>query len=388
MNNQSRKNAKGAASNASNKQQRPKPKPVASIMKANLPKRDKLARDVLAGTSISQTQTTGSATILSTKNGRIIAHSELLGTVNGSVAFSALRYPINPGMAVTFPWLAPQAALYEQYRFRKLQFRFVTRTATTTLGSVMLVPEYDASDPTPPTEASASASEGAVEDRCYVNLTCKMDPRAMEQGSSGGRKFIRAFAQAGDIKTFDAGAFFFCAMEQIGTSAIGKLWVDYEVELHKPQLGGISTINPTGTSEFALLGTEALVTAVAKNFIPNVSVIDPLAVGIVGTPLTNGTFTPPAGAYRVACNVNIRDDTAETLTATLTLFKNGVALVPSISAKQNAAAVAADGEFISLSIDGIVTCSGTDTVALSVTATGAAGVLTVIDASHMLWSLA
>ncbi len=46
-----------------------------------------------------------------------IVHRELLATISGSVAFATNSYVINPGLSSSFPWLATQAAGWEQYRF-------------------------------------------------------------------------------------------------------------------------------------------------------------------------------------------------------------------------------------------------------------------------------
>ena len=97
-------------------------------------------------------------------NSCCIAHRELIATINHSVNFSTISFNLNPGLSSTFPWLAPMAAQWEQYRFKKLLFNYVTRTSTTTVGSILLAPDYDASDAAPTSEVNMASYQDCVED--------------------------------------------------------------------------------------------------------------------------------------------------------------------------------------------------------------------------------
>ena len=78
-------------------------------------------------------------------SGERIDHCEFIETVNGSINFSVTKYPCNPGLAAVFPWLSQIAQRWDQYRFHKLVFHYLTRASTATVGSVILAPDYDAS---------------------------------------------------------------------------------------------------------------------------------------------------------------------------------------------------------------------------------------------------
>ncbi len=175
----------------------------------------------------------------STNRGETIAHRELLGTINGSVAFTIQgTYSLNPGLAATFPWLSVQAARWQQYRFNRLRFDFVTRAPTTKLGSLLLAPEYNSATAAPADELSMSAMQGCIESNSWSNVSLALDQKSMNV--MGSRHFIRTGNVAGDVKTYDSGTLYLATVEQDNADSIGKLWVEYEVELFNPVIA-----NPT-----------------------------------------------------------------------------------------------------------------------------------------------
>lgn len=165
-----------------------------------------------------------------------IVHRELLSNVSGSSAYTVgLSFPLNPGLAVSFPWLSTQAQSWEQYRFNKLRFCYYTRTASTTPGSVMLIPDYDAADAAPATEQIASSYGEVVEDSPWKDLCCNLRPDRMH--SMGPKKFVRSLPLTAnlDIKTYDVGSLFVATTD--GTAVPwGKIWVEYDITLFVPQL--------------------------------------------------------------------------------------------------------------------------------------------------------
>lgn len=208
-----------------------------------------------------------------------VVHRELIASITGSVAFAApFQFEINPGVSATFPWLAIMAQAWEQYEFNSLKFNYVTRTGTNIPGSVMLVPDYDAADAAPANVSIASSYQDAVEDAPWKNITCSL-PRSSLQTMTN-RHFIRQVALAAnlDIKTYDCGKFF--VLTENGTAVPwGKLWVEYDVTFHIPQLpsqgvgafGG--TVLSTGGSETAAnpFGTAPAIDAEAKGIAMNVT---------------------------------------------------------------------------------------------------------------------
>lgn len=209
----------------------------ASLLRSSGPRRVSAAAAYSQGLRSSEPSVTG--TFRSTN----IKHRELVSSINGTSAFTVSQsLALNPGISATFPWLSSQAVGWEQYRFNSLRFCYYTRCATTTTGSLLLVPDYDAADSAPSSEQIASAYRDVVEEVPWVpNFVCTLDPKAMS--SLLGRKYIRTGPLAAnlDIKTYDSGNLFVCTLDGTVTNW-GKLWVEYDVDFFVPQLP------PTGLS--------------------------------------------------------------------------------------------------------------------------------------------
>lgn len=171
---------------------------------------------------------------------RRIKNSEFIEDLFPNSNFAIQSYAINPGLAASFPWLSTQATNWQQYRFHSLRYRFVTRTGTGTTGSVILSPEYNSSDQPPTDERQAMNSMDAVEDVVWKEVSTTLNVAAMFP--LGPRKQIRSQSMAGDTTVYDAGVLH-AVLAYVGSApsntSVGKLWVDYDVELFVPQ-----TTNP------------------------------------------------------------------------------------------------------------------------------------------------
>jgi len=220
--------------------------------------------------------------INATRDSCRIVHRELVGSVTGSSAFAVpFTFALNPGLPASFPWLATQAQAWETYRFNRLRYCYYTRTGSSTPGSCMLVPDYDAEDAVPSSEQIASSYEDVAEDAPWKDIDC--DLRVPAMFSMGPKKFIRTgAAPAGtDIKTYDAGQMFVCTTD--GTAVNwGKLWCEYDVTLYTPQL------NPAGAG---VLSAQHFVSSVAPTTANNFGtpVVEPGSANIasiVGNVLT------------------------------------------------------------------------------------------------------
>jgi hypothetical protein len=174
------------------------------------------------------------------KSCRVI-HKEFIQNVTGTTNFTvALFLALNPGLAGTFPWLANIANNFEQYRVHKMRFCYLTRTGTNIPGSVLMAPDYDASDAQPVSEQIMSNYAEIVEDAPWKDICCNLRPSGMH--ALGPKKFVRNGLVPGqDLKTTDVGTFILATVD--GTAVNwGKVWVEYDVEFFEPQL------NPSGSS--------------------------------------------------------------------------------------------------------------------------------------------
>jgi len=166
----------------------------------------------------------------------VIRHREYIAEVVGSISFAATQYAINPGITTTFPWLAAYPALgYEMYHFKNLRFCYETQKSTASSGSVMLAIDYDASDPAPLNKLTVMSYNGAVRSSCWASISL---PANQAMISKVKTRFIRpgALLANQDIKLYDVGNLWICTQGCADTSAMGELYVEYEVELFSPQL--------------------------------------------------------------------------------------------------------------------------------------------------------
>jgi len=264
---------------------------------------------------------------LGQKGSHRVVGSELLATVNGSINYSALKFQLNPGLAGTFPRLSKEAAVWQLYSFSKLVFRFVTRTGTGAVGSVILSPSYNPAEPAPADEKEASNTEGAIEDVTWSKeIACRL--KRANMFPLGPKKQLRYNAVPGDYNIYDCGNLYFCTVGQVDASAIGKLWVDYEVDFYIPQsipiaphyrtvsVFKLTTIN---NSAFAATGVSPLTFTQAVGDNPLDITLD----------ATGQIITFPQGAYTVNLVLDIFTDgaAADVYTADLDLEISGATSV-------------------------------------------------------------
>lgn len=197
-----------------------------------------------------------------------IIHREKVSklTTPGTGAYSVLgSFPLNPGMALTFPWLANEAQGWESYRFNRLRFIWVPTSGTATVGNIIMGPDYDAADEAPAAESFFSSYTNTEESNVWARFASDLDPDLLNGEQK--RKFIRngALDDNLDIKTYDSGTFYVASTDDAAANT-GKLWVEYDVSLFNPQVPpggfqgtgtltssatGISTTVPFGDSPTA-----------------------------------------------------------------------------------------------------------------------------------------
>jgi hypothetical protein len=162
----------------------------------------------------------------------VIRYKEYVQDIAGSVAFSASSFAVQPGLSALFAWLAGQAVSYQEYRFRKLAFRFETEKASSSSGKVMLAFLPDAADATPVNKQEMLENQYKVANAIWA--PCSFSVPVSE--SLGARRYIRSGTLAAnlDIKTYDLGKLVVATQGCADTTAVGELYVEYEIELITP----------------------------------------------------------------------------------------------------------------------------------------------------------
>lgn len=172
-----------------------------------------------------------------------IAHREYLGDIYSSTqAFVLLNFPLNPGMMETFPWLAPLANQFANYRFMGALVEFVSQGTdyanTAGLGYVALACQYNPLTPVFANKRDMLNYEFANADKPSKSfahwIECRPDEIATPE------KFVRAgtIPANADLRLYDHGRL---AVAVGGNSAdgqiIGQLWITYDVEFYFPRIG-------------------------------------------------------------------------------------------------------------------------------------------------------
>lgn len=297
-----------------------------------------------------------------------VIHTELLyGTLAGATSFTVQQFlRINPGLPM-FVFLSDIAKNFEQYRFNRLSFEFMPISATSSKGSVMFSPNFDASDPRPVTERQALNNVYGVSSVSWRRLICDLPSKQLN--ATANRHYVRTCAVAGDLKTYDVCTMAICTNDQADTDSIGKIFVHYDVELYLPQTDPSPSTTPLYTAQYGLTSTQTVTNAVEATVLLS-SVYDPLALAI-----SSGVITPPAGVYRVSAHVCLQDSANEACGLVTAWRFNGANVTASTQRTNQGAAGSAS--YLTVSTEYVFPCNGTDTIALRVLATGAAGTLTL-----------
>ena len=183
------------------------------------------------------------------RNGIRVRHTEMIGPVSKPTTqvgyadtedlLQIFRLRCNPGSAKTFTWLSTLATNYEFFKFHRLEFRYETRSPTTTPGSIIISPDYDGADgQVAVNEKFLFNNKGTVDDSVWKHLVCKLEPSAMNRlyKSHAMMSDTRFETTNQDQKTIDPAQVFVCIdTADSNPYKFGKLFVIYDVELTEPQ---------------------------------------------------------------------------------------------------------------------------------------------------------
>jgi len=175
----------------------------------------------------------------STSQTNIVCHREYLGDFTGTSGFVNNTFPLNPGMAQTFPWLSAIAQSYQEYKFHGLIFEFrplITDFVTSGApGVVVMATNYNADATAYTTKQQMENSEYAVSVKPTRELMhgveCATSQTVLPQ------LYVRTSdpPTGQDLRLYDLGLFQF-ATQANPIQSLGELWVSYCVEFFKPIL--------------------------------------------------------------------------------------------------------------------------------------------------------
>jgi len=169
----------------------------------------------------------------------VVRHREMVTTVLNSAAFATPRGgSLNPGLPKitttidadesVYTWIQGMANLYEKYRILRQRFIYEPSCSINESATVAMMVDYDAKDATPTSMEAIMATYGAVYGPPWKGFTMDVKPQQLPL-------FTRSAAVGStDIKTYDYG-YWYLATEGSGTNPIGRVFVEYDIELSIPQ---------------------------------------------------------------------------------------------------------------------------------------------------------
>lgn len=183
------------------------------------------------------------------KVANIIRHREYIGDIYGSTSpFLNRKFSINPGLDGTFPWLAPTANSYTNYRMRGAAFQFVSLateySAVPYIGFVAMATQYNALD-------LPFTDKKSMENSEYAN-SCKPSEDLLHPIECSEKQLalhelyvrnVNSLPTNSDLRMYDMGTFNIAVGGQASETIIGELWLTYEIELFYPKLSNQSTVN-------------------------------------------------------------------------------------------------------------------------------------------------
>lgn len=201
-----------------------------------------------------------------------IRHREFLGDVLSSSTantFDINAYPINPGLAGTYPWLAKVCgSTFQQYQINGQCYEFrsmssdALNSTNTALGQVIMCTDYDSADVAFTSKQQMENTEFGVSCKPSVNMLHAIE--CASKRTSMTKQYIRAYANPPntDVRMYDLGKFYIATNGCQGTNVnLGELWVTYDITLFKTieqvpgYLNPFSTFALNGVSASAPLGT-------------------------------------------------------------------------------------------------------------------------------------
>jgi len=213
-------------------------------------------------------ETQGPPAVRNSKTTFAMQHREFISDVYGSTTFNLASYPINPGVAATFPWLASQALSYEQYKIKGMLFEFISTSGTsigstnTALGTVIMATEYNSQLPLFTSKFQMENHEFA---NSFVPFKDNLHPIECAPSET---TIDHLYVRVGSGTTYnpllyDMGIFQIATVGmQAGVTAIGELWVTYDVEFFKPTIpttsGGTQSVHLYWNSNLGSAPTPSL----------------------------------------------------------------------------------------------------------------------------------
>jgi hypothetical protein len=184
-----------------------------------------------------------------------IKHREFVAILAGNTFSNTLdTYPINPGMAKSFPWLSGIAMSFESYHIKAFKAEVVSRCAADKSGAYAMAFDYDSYDAKPTIMSDIYSMAGSVQAPYWKGAECKLHPGLINQY---GKKFMRDGIPPGDLNKYDA-ANFIVAHNGDVVSQAACLYFTYVIDFYCPQKASTNVPEPQNVAQFNLAAPKSL----------------------------------------------------------------------------------------------------------------------------------
>lgn len=309
----------------------------------------------------------------------------IVPSYSGMATFNSDYYSINPRLADKFPSASLQAQRYDMYQFDELVFRWVpTSAVTTSPGVIFLAWEPNANRDAPSDDSTGLQAMNAYEHHSQGPVYSPNLVLRISKNKLGGPRYCRSGPTMSDLNLYDTGRFL-VASDKCDATGEGYFEVDYRIRFFNYHLEEGDPIQNRAASVRLITSAITCPTGVETQIAFN-SLVEDFG-GDDTTALSSGDVLLPKGKYLIMGTVDVRDDTNELFQGLIRIRKNGAALSTDHISYDKWAATTGP-HFHTVHVHGIVSSSGTDTIGLSATLTGAAGTLTVQKDSTRMTILA
>lgn len=244
-----------------------------------------------------------------------LTRREHVGSYLSTTSFNVDAMEINPGDALSFPWLSSAARGFERYRFTKLVLRAQPRMPTDTRGAVVLAYNPDVTAPDPAT-ADELLDLTSVESSMWEDATISVPKKVLQ-----GWRLVRERVMPGDPSQYQPVKLFIATFgAEAATDGLeaGSVWLDYTVELSGTRIPQVA-YQPLHVTTALAQGISTMTTGTTYDVPLHKSTADFDPHGWLDE--TNNRFLVPPGVYRLDSQfVPIHNGTS--LTVRIELWKD------------------------------------------------------------------
>lgn len=179
-----------------------------------------------------------------------VVHSEYIqdiastGSQSGYNGFNITKFEINPGLSGPFPWLYRMAPNFETYIIDSFTVTYVPNNATIIPGSIMMVADFDPTDPTPTNKTDFLNKTGQVSGNVYNKLIYTPKKSDYNKQKSYYLRYPSHTVSPDDLKFFDCMNVFVAYQGTQPNTTLGELHFSYNVRLLTPTSdSGLTHIN-------------------------------------------------------------------------------------------------------------------------------------------------